>query len=204
MAGLRPTAAPDVPRPRQEPLAPPPRAPKDDDAAGPRFHFDRALPRGASLGARFVAVLVDFVLIAILSWAGVGALLALGLTPVVVLGSSSALEALLAPAVWLAILLEAPLNLAYFTLLEGRWGRTPGKRLARIHVERVNGGPPGYFDAFVRTLLRFLWVTPVLGQVFMGLDVLLVWRTEMDQRIGDLAADTTVVKDAREPTLAES
>jgi hypothetical protein len=46
----------------------------------------------------------------------------------------------------------------YFTLLEGIWGRSVGKRLAGLQVlVEVGGGPPGLFRSFIRTGVVFLF-----------------------------------------------
>lgn len=159
---------------------------------GDGFSFERGVPRTAGLGPRFLAVVLDFVVVGALAWGLAFGLAYLGFHPELAEGAASGA---LVGVAWLTLVLELPINLAYFTLLEGAWGATPGKAAVGLRVVREDGSPLSYLDAFVRTLLRLLWVTPGLGQVFMVLDGVMVRRTEMEQRIGDKAADSVVSRD---------
>ena len=79
----------------------------------------------------------------------------------------------------------------YHIVLEGRWGRTVGKRLVGIRVTRADGSRPTVRAATIRTLARFVdWLPAgyLAGFVAMAL-------TEKRQRLGDLAANTVVVRD---------
>lgn len=78
----------------------------------------------------------------------------------------------------------------YHVVLEGRSGRTVGKRALGIAVRRADGGPSGYRAAALRTAARpvdWLPVGYLLGFLAIGL-------TARRQRLGDLAADTVVVR----------
>lgn len=163
---------------------------------GSGFSFDRSVPETAGLGPRFLAVLVDFLVVGLLSWGVAFGLLAVGYHPA--LGAQDPTQSLVG-IVWLSLILELPVNLAYFTVLEGLAGTTLGKAAVDLRVVRVDGSPLGLLDAFVRTLLRMLWVTPGLGQAFMVADAVMVRRTEMEQRIGDQAADSVVARGVRGP-----
>ncbi len=150
-----------------------------------RYTFHRDVPVTAGLVPRGLALLVDLVIVAFLSWIVAILVLTLGLQP-----TSGTVRTF----TLLVVLLELPLGLLYWTLAEGLTGTTVGKRLLRLHVVHIDGEPISVFDAFTRTLLRFLWVAPGIGQVFMLLDAALVHFAEMNQRIGDLAADTVVAE----------
>ena len=78
----------------------------------------------------------------------------------------------------------------YFWIGEGVWGRTLGKRLFDLRVVRVNGAPAGLGRAFVRTVLRPVDALPVAYL----LGAFVIWLTHRDQRLGDLAAGTVVVR----------
>ena len=80
----------------------------------------------------------------------------------------------------------------YFVLLEGPVGKgqTLGKRALGIKVVAENGGIPGYGKSFVRNVLRIIDLLPALYLV----GAILIFLTEKDQRLGDLAAKTKVVK----------
>jgi uncharacterized RDD family membrane protein YckC len=78
----------------------------------------------------------------------------------------------------------------YYWIGEGVWGRTLGKRLFDLRVVRADGAPAGLGRALVRTLLRPVDALPaayVLGAC-------VIWLTRRDQRLGDLAAGTVVVR----------
>lgn len=88
---------------------------------------------------------------------------------------------------------ELPILLVYMTLFEGLGSRSPGKLLTGLRVERLDGRPPTLGDAFLRNLLRLLWIAPYTGPIFILLDAWSLRVTELDQRMGDLAAGTVVV-----------
>jgi len=74
----------------------------------------------------------------------------------------------------------------YYWIPEALWGRTAGKRVLDIRVERVDGSKAGFGATFVRTLVL------VLIDWLVGLIVVLV-TGERRARLGDLAAKTRVV-----------
>lgn len=69
-------------------------------------------------------------------------------------------------------------------------GQTLGKRLLHIRTVRLDGAPLGVSDAALRFLLL-----PIDGFFGMGLGAVLIALTPRSQRLGDLAAGTTVVSD---------
>jgi len=88
--------------------------------------------------------------------------------------------------------LFAAVALAYYCALETRSGQTLGKRALGIRVARVgDGAPPSGGEVLVRTLLRVLDVLPFLYLVGF---VVVVVTGRRAQRIGDLAAGTTVLR----------
>ncbi|HWL90151.1 MAG TPA: RDD family protein [Actinomycetota bacterium] len=82
---------------------------------------------------------------------------------------------------------------AYFPLFEffGQ-GRTPGKRAQRLRVVRTDGQPAGGAAIMVRNLIRIVDVF-----LFPFLAVISMLVTARAQRLGDLAAGTMVVREAR-------
>jgi uncharacterized RDD family membrane protein YckC len=89
-------------------------------------------------------------------------------------------------------LLFLALTLLYYFVLEARGGQTLGKRALGIRVARAaDGGQPSAGEVAVRTLLRLVDALPFLYLV--GLITILVTRSRA-QRLGDLAAGTTVVR----------
>lgn len=88
----------------------------------------------------------------------------------------------------------------YHVVLEGHWGRTVGKRIAGIRVTMDDGSLPTVRAATIRTLARFVdWLPAgyLVGFVAMAL-------TAHRQRLGDVAADTVVVRDAEEKAADQS
>jgi uncharacterized RDD family membrane protein YckC len=162
------------------------------------YTWQRSVLQTASTRRRAAAFVVDAVAVFALAWifsffaASTGFL---RIPDVDVLGQRSPAAGLL----WIVSIFELPILLVYTTLFEGLLGRTPGKLLVGLRVARVDGGLPSVSDAFLRNLLRLLWVTP-FGPAFILLDAWSLRVTELDQRMGDLAAGT-VVLDARPESL---
>lgn len=78
----------------------------------------------------------------------------------------------------------------YHVLLEGYSGRTVGKAAVGIAVVSDDGSKCSYRAAAIRTGLRFVDALPAAYLVGL-LGILL---TEQRQRLGDLAANTVVVR----------
>lgn len=156
------------------------------------WSWARPPPRTAGTTRRASAFLVDAAIIFALAWtitfiaASVGLL---RIPDIEIFGRRSPAAGLM----WIVSIFEQPLLLAYMTLFEGLGGRTPGKVLLGLRVARADGGRPSFFDAFLRNLLRVLWITP-FGPAFVLLDAWSLSATELDQRMGDLAAGTVVVE----------
>ena len=84
------------------------------------------------------------------------------------------------------------LTAAYFFGGELVWGRTLGKRLLGLRVVATTGARPSAAAVAIRTVLRVVDSLPFL--YLLGLVSILATRRRA-QRIGDLAARTTVVLD---------
>jgi uncharacterized RDD family membrane protein YckC len=76
-------------------------------------------------------------------------------------------------------------------------GKTPGKRLAGLRVVAADGGAAGFFACLVRNVVRLVDMLP--GTYLVGM--IAVYASARNQRLGDLAAGTLVVRDrsARRP-----
>jgi uncharacterized RDD family membrane protein YckC len=83
------------------------------------------------------------------------------------------------------------LVLAYYFVFEATIGATLGKRWLGLRVVRSDGGEPGVGAIALRTVLRVVDSLPILYLV--GLVTMLV-TGKRRQRLGDLAAKTTVVR----------
>jgi uncharacterized RDD family membrane protein YckC len=81
----------------------------------------------------------------------------------------------------------------YYPVFELFWhGQTPGKRAQRLRVIRTDGQPAGGAAILVRNLIRILdvFLLPFLAVISMIV-------TSRAQRLGDLAAGTMVVREAK-------
>ena len=139
----------------------------------------------AGAGSRFAAALVDSLLQLALS---------LALWAVLVLGIGGYGVALFAVAAFLVAF-------AYHILFEVlASGRTPGKRWTGLRVVRAGGHPVTFLPSATRNILRLVdWLPAVY---IVGCISVLV--TTRNQRLGDLAAGTLVIRDqARVPAPAQ-
>ena len=137
----------------------------------------------AGLASRFMAEALDSVIL----------LLALGAVVAVALIAGGAAGLLLLSVVlggWL--LLSVAFHVA-FEVLAG--GRTPGKRACGLRVVEEGGQAIGPRASAVRNLLRLLEGPPT----FYVPAIVSVLATTRNQRLGDLAAGTLVVREPRAP-----
>ncbi len=133
----------------------------------------------AGLGSRAVTGAVDLVFKGVL-------VLALLIVVLGAVGEEGAL--VIVPAVGLTMVLYDVL----FETLGG--GRTPGKRMGGLRVVRAGGRPIDLTASMIRNVLRFVDGMP-LGYVPTIVSIAV---TRHNQRLGDLAAGTIVIRDRRE------
>jgi uncharacterized RDD family membrane protein YckC len=79
----------------------------------------------------------------------------------------------------------------YFIYFEAEYGQTVGKMVMDVVVVTDGGGPIGYRESVIRTVLRlvdwFPYPLHVIGLIAIAL-------TDRRQRLGDVLAETVVVK----------
>jgi uncharacterized RDD family membrane protein YckC len=131
-------------------------------------------------GRRILATIVDAIVFSVIFW-----VLAL------LFGSTSAEGGSVAFSLGgLGSLICLVVIFAYYTLLEGYLGQTLGKMLLGIKVVREdNGGVPGLGAAAIRTVLRI-----IDGILFYLVAFISVLATQKNRRLGDMAANTLVVR----------
>jgi uncharacterized RDD family membrane protein YckC len=134
----------------------------------------------AGLGSRFAASLLDWLL----------RVLVLGALTVVFAGLSggAVAGALLLAALFAAVFLYD----VAFEVWGG--GQTPGKRWSALRVVRSGGQPVSLAPSAVRNLMRLVDLPLTL---FVGGAIAII-LSERNQRIGDLAADTIVIRESRD------
>ena len=140
----------------------------------------------AGIGSRFIAIFVDYAL-----WTAVITMLAI-LGAMLLPGISFLGRLSVNWAVGIVFFLFFLLHWGYFTLFEALWnGRTPGKRLARIHVIHRSGRAISFLESLTRNLVRFVDSLPSLYAV----GLITMFLSRQNQRLGDMAAGTLVVRD---------
>lgn len=134
--------------------------------------------RYASLGQRAIAIIVDSILVGIAIMAVSFIVLADALASGGATGSM------------ILIPLVALLGTLYWFLLEGLWGVTLGKKLVGIKVVDEQGNVPGLVKSLIRNLLRIIDQLPTLYII----GIILIYTNDDNQRLGDMLADTYVVR----------
>ena len=89
----------------------------------------------------------------------------------------------------------------YFLLFEGFWdGRTPGKSAIGLRVVKTDGSKPGFGSYFVRWIMRIIDITMTSG----GVAVFTILLNGKGQRLGDIAAGTTVINERKRVNLGQT
>lgn len=167
-----------------------------EEALAQAFVVPRAKPlvRGGVI-KRTGAVIVDYILIA-LAWVAVGFfafVTGLFLWPLSGFGRFQPWG----PWDWfdsgpggaVFFLLTCLLVLGYFTFFEARDGRSFGKQVFGLRVQKVDGSPIGQREALLRNLVKVFPPLLVLDALF-----LLVFFNSEKQRVSDRLAETVVVE----------
>jgi uncharacterized RDD family membrane protein YckC len=100
----------------------------------------------------------------------------------------------------LYLLLGLPAFLYYVLLETFMDGKTVGKSLMHIRVVKLDGSKPGFANYFIRWILRIVDVVLTSG----GLAVLTILIRGNGQRIGDIAAGTTIISEKRKVHLKDT
>jgi len=139
--------------------------------------FVRISQTPASIGERLAALLIDYLLIGLYVYATVALLSKMSLPSGFRLFYFLCLIYL--PAVGYSFLCEMFCR-----------GQSLGKRLVRIRVVKADGSAPGIGSCLLRWMLF-----PVDGPLTSGLGLLVILLSKKNQRLGDLAAGTMVIKE---------
>lgn len=143
----------------------------------------------ANLGSRFVAQVIDLaaLLVMLVGLGGVAAALA-------ALTNDSTIPILLLLVGGFAIFW------GYFIVSEAVWsGQTLGKRVLRLRAVDLRGGPINVSQALIRNLVRIVDFLP--GYYVVG--AIAIFVTRRNQRLGDLAAGTVVVRERQAVSLRD-
>lgn len=138
----------------------------------------------AGAGSRALAAVAD---------AMIQAATLIAVTIAAIQGPGIGLDSALAAAA-IAAVLSFALFFFYYVGFETLWsGRTPGKKLLGLRVVTVEGRPPTFRTSMIRNLIRIVDFLPFA----YGVAIVSIIATRHNQRLGDLAAGTLVVRDPR-------
>ena len=148
----------------------------------------------AGIGSRFMASLIDQAIQFAIIVAGIAILL--GVSEVTVSGGQAGAESDSGLALGIAIItiFSFLVIFVYDVLFEVRGGgRTPGKRWTGLRVVRTGGRPVDFMASATRNVLRVVDMLPGFYAVAMAT----IFATQRNQRLGDIAAGTVVVREHR-------
>jgi uncharacterized RDD family membrane protein YckC len=150
----------------------------------------------AGIGSRFLAAIVDTLLIVVLQAIVYATLL---LMARVLAGGLDLADSFFVN--WLVAILGLLAFLflwGYYVLFEMLWnGQSPGKRWVGLRVIRTDGTPISFVESLVRNLVRLVDFMPG----FYGVGLVTMFINAQARRLGDLAAGTIVVYDRPTVTL---
>jgi len=90
------------------------------------------------------------------------------------------------------MIIEVVILGGYSIFFETIWnGQTPGKRFIKIRVVQENGSPVTFLMVLIRNVLRVIDMLPFA----YGIGMLAVMFSKKNQRLGDMAAGTVVVRE---------
>ncbi|MDZ7815778.1 MAG: RDD family protein [Planctomycetota bacterium] len=142
--------------------------------------------RLAGLARRMLAFGIDLMLI-----------IALDIVVMLAVGAASIFATL---STVMAILAFFVIHNGYFIITEylGK-GQSPGKKILKIRVKRCNGTQVGFYEIFLRNILRFVDKQPaiyIMGPGLYLVGMITVVLHPHSRRLGDIAAGTVVVHEA--------
>ena len=100
----------------------------------------------------------------------------------------------------LYMVLSLPAFLYYVLLETFMNGQTVGKSLLQIRVVKLDGSKPAFASYFIRWILRIIDVALTTG----GVAVLTILIKGTGQRVGDIAAGTTVITEKKKVFLKDT
>jgi uncharacterized RDD family membrane protein YckC/ribosomal protein L40E len=137
----------------------------------------------AGFWVRLGAYLIDALILAIPTL-----LLEFTLIPGIFSGEMSDLSLLNSSSYWIVIAVSIILEIGYYTICIGNWGKTVGKLLMRIKVVRRDGARVTYWRAFARFWSYSLcWLT-------WGIGFLVIAWNKQKRGLHDFVCDTMVIR----------
>jgi len=98
------------------------------------------------------------------------------------------------------VLLSLPVffySLIFETLMNGQ---TPGKYISKIRVTKIDGSKPTFGNYLIRWMLRIIDISLASGSIA----ILTILLNGKGQRLGDLAAGTTVISEIKKVSINDT
>src|SRR5437764_4702204 len=144
----------------------------------------------AGVGSRFLAALIDALVLAVVLAA---------LVIVTVLAGQSLTGTMAYVAAGVGVLIINVVFLGYFVFFESIWnGQSPGKRAMGLRVVKTSGYPITPATALIRNVVRLVDWLPA----FYAVGVITMIANRHARRLGDLVAGTMVIKEKRYASLS--
>src|SRR5437764_10122672 len=144
----------------------------------------------AGVGSRFLAALIDALVLAVVLAA---------LVIVTVLAGQSLTGTMAYVAAGVGVLIINVVLLGYFVFFEIIWnGQSPGKRAMGLRVVKTSGYPITAVTALIRNVVRLVDWLPA----FYAVGVITMIANRHARRLGDLVAGTVVIKEKRYASLS--
>jgi uncharacterized RDD family membrane protein YckC len=142
----------------------------------------------AGFWIRFVAVLIDGIILAVAGWVVQFAFLGSMLRPDRMVNPSPEAVGAVMGAFGLAFLINIAIGCTYEAFFLGRFGATPGKMALSLKVVRPNGAPISYARAAGRYFAKQLNIMTLwIGYIIAGFD-------SQKRGLHDMICDTRVIK----------
>ena len=135
---------------------------------------------------RFVAILIDLIIVGIIS----GILTSPLLSSIV---NTTTGTVMFGAAYYAIVVIGIIISLLYFILLLGHFGQTVGMMIVKIKVvKEADYSAISYSEAAIRTILLYIDEIPYFIPYLLG--AILIWTSDKKQRLGDRVAHTVVLK----------
>src|SRR5579875_3597992 len=143
-----------------------------------QFGYQAPALNYVGVGPRFVAILIDTVILSIID----------GILGGIAVASINAAQGMTILASLLYLIMFV-IDVLYFFWLEATQGATLGKKIMGLKVVRLDGSPIGWNESIIRNLLRI-----VDGLFYYLVGAIIIWNSPLKQRLGDKVARTVVVR----------
>jgi uncharacterized RDD family membrane protein YckC len=147
-----------------------------------------AIGHPAGFWVRFVAYLIDQLFLGIIG-SVIVVMVATFLVDISINGTPEFEFTNVPGFMWLTIGVTVALEVLYFTVAIGAWGKTIGKAMLSIRVVRRNGARVSYARSLARCLAYLIQL-----ELVMGLTFIIIAFTPEKQGIHDMICDTAVVR----------